>query len=68
MRMYSDAERDAVPRELWGFSHWVDYVESGQTRDDRLDRLTTVPLAYAEKVAERCKKRAARAQQEGRPG
>ena len=68
LRMYSDAERDAVARELWGFAHWVDYVESGASRDARLDRLMEVPRGYAEQVAERCKKRAARAQREGKPG
>jgi hypothetical protein len=68
LRMYSDAERDAVARELWGFAHWVDYVESGATRDARIERLHQVPAGWADAVAERCKKRVARAQREGRPG
>lgn len=68
LRMYSDAERDAVRRELWGFAHWVDYVEAGKDRDERIARLHDVPAGLADAVAERCKKRAARAQREGRPG
>jgi hypothetical protein len=68
LRMYSDAERDAVARELWGFAHWVDYVESGPTREERIERLHQVPAGWADAVAERCKKRVARAQREGRPG
>ncbi len=68
LRMYSDAERVAVPRELWGFAHWIDYIESGGDRDERIARLRAVPACWADAVAERCKKRAARAQREGKPG
>lgn len=68
LRMYSDAEREELPRALWGFARWVDYVEAGARRETRIGRLMEVPHAYAEQVAERCKKRAARAQREGRPG
>lgn len=68
LRMYSDAERNAVPRALWGFSHWVDFVEAGAYREVRIKRLEEVPQGWRALVSDRVVRRAQRVQREGRPG
>lgn len=60
-RFYTDAERDARRHELWDISHWMDWVESGRNRRERLERLGEVPIWAREEVTRKCKRRAARA-------
>jgi hypothetical protein len=67
-RMYTTVERDTVPRDLWGFAHYVDYVESGPSRPIRLKRLEEVPAGWRHLVQDRVARRAARAAREGVPG
>lgn len=63
-RMYSDAERNAIPRELWVQSHWIDWVEAGASRSERRRRLAQVPDWAIDMVRERCERRTARAWRE----
>jgi hypothetical protein len=57
--MYSNAERDARRRELWDISHWMDWVESGASRAERLARLAEVPPWAQAEVTRKCQRRAA---------
>ncbi len=60
-RMFTDAERDAMKRDLWGLDRWTDWVESGATREVRLDRLQHVPDYWRPGVQAWAQRRAARA-------
>lgn len=60
-RMFTDAERERTRRELWGVSQWVDLLEAAVSPGERVARLREVPVPWQEAVAERCRRRAARA-------
>jgi hypothetical protein len=59
--MFADAERDAMKRDLWGLDRWTDWVESGVSREVRLDRLQQVPDYWRQGVQAWAQRRAARA-------
>lgn len=59
--MFEDAERDALDRDRWDRDRWTDWVESGATRAERLQRLEHVPDYWRPGVQAWAQRRAARA-------